>query len=182
MIDGLQNHLQKIYDLTWERLRYAESKNGALMAVTSLIFFRMMDSSQIHVGYLKSLYFLSLVFFSTTIIICVYSFVPVLNIPKLMNKKHKKMPSNFGDFNNLLSSIRLGSYDPKEYAESLAIKINQPDRVILPIDMDYAEHIVVNSKIVLFKFKCFQGAMVCMLFGMVLGIAVKMAPFLFPTS
>jgi hypothetical protein len=180
MMDGLQIHLQRIYDLTWERLRYAESKNGAVMAVTSLIFFRMLDSSHVYQGYFKSLYFLSLVFFSTTIIVCVYSFVPVLNIPKLMGKKHKKMPSNFGDFNNLLSSIRLGSYDPKEYAESLATKINLLDKEILPIDMDYAEHIIVNSKIVLFKFKCFQIAMVCMLFGMILGMAVKIAPLLFP--
>lgn len=179
MIDELQSHLQKIYDLTWERLRYAESKNGALLAVTSLIFFRMMDSSNIHLAHLKGLYFLSLLFFSITIIVCVYSFVPVLNIPKLMNKEHKKMPSNFGDFNNLLSSIRLGSYDPKEYAESLSMKINQQNRVLLPIDMDYAEHIVVNSKIILFKFKCFQAAMICMLLGMVIGITVKMIPILF---
>lgn len=172
-MDQLQSYLQKIYDVTTERKRYAESKNGALLAVTSLIFFRLMDSKLVVAPILKPLYFISLVSFAIAIIICVSSFVPRLNIPKMMRKERTKLPEQYGDFNNLLSSIRMAYYLPNEYVKELLVKIGKPDNVITLIDVDYSEHIIVNSKIVLFKFKCFHNAMIFMLLGMVGSIIVK---------
>jgi len=174
-MNNLQNQLQEIYRLTAERLRYAEGKNGALLAVTSLVFFRMMDAKLIILPSLKVIYLMSLLSFSVAIIITVYSFVPILNIPRVMNKEKKKLPKHYNGFNNLLSSIRISHYGHKDYVENLLAKVEEDNIQIKGIDLDYSEHIIVNSKVVLFKFKCFHRAMIFMLIGTVCAIIVKLA-------
>jgi hypothetical protein len=174
-MNNLQLHLQEIYRLTSERLIYAEGKNGALLAVTSLVFFRMMDTNLIVLPSLKLVYFTSLLFFAFSIVITVYSFIPILNIPRMMKKKKPTLPEDYNSFNNLLSSLRIAHYGYKDYTNNLLAKLEDPEIRVAEVDLDYSEHIIVNSKVVLFKFKCFHSAMVCMLIGTITAIIVKLA-------
>ena len=116
---------------------------------------------------------MGLIFFVIAILICISAFVARLNVPKMIRKGYTRLPSKYNDFDNLLSSIRAAYYKPKDYAEKLAIKLGMPDHQLTPIELDYVEHIIVNSKIVIYKFMCFRYATVCMLVGMICTVLVK---------
>lgn len=167
--------LQKIYEISAERLRYAESKNGAMLAVNSLIFFKVLESS---LGFPQSrslliLYCLSILFFSTTILICSVSFIAQLNIPKMMKQRKRSFTKKNMEFDNLISSLKMAQYLPNDYVAKLAHKHNQPNHKPSPLEVDYAEHIIVNAKVILFKFNCFRTAMVCMISGLFFVIIIK---------
>ena len=96
--------LHKIYEISADRLCYAESKNGALLAVSALIFFRVIDSTLNLPLTLKIPHYVSILFFSIAILICIVSFMAQLNIPKMMREKKHAKPKTSADFDNLLST------------------------------------------------------------------------------
>ncbi|OUR95517.1 hypothetical protein A9Q84_16930 [Halobacteriovorax marinus] len=177
-MNTIQDSLQKIYDYSSERMRYAEGKNGALLAVTALVFFRMMDSNLVVSPILKPIHFISIFCFALAILICVSSFVARLNIPKMMKKGKQELPEKYVSFNNLLSSIRLAHYKPEEYTKQLAHKLGRDEKEVTQLDIDYAEHIIVNSMIIITKYRCFHYATLCMMVGMCSAITVKIWSFI----
>jgi hypothetical protein len=83
-----------------------------------------------------------------------------------MNKiKGSKMPKKYGDFDNLLSSIRMVHYHPNDYANALVKKMNLKGYELKPYDIDLSEHIITNATVILYKFKCFKWATLTMLIG-----------------
>jgi hypothetical protein len=165
--------LHRIYDYSTERLRYAEGKNAALLAVNTLIFFRLNDSSLAKLFLHNTLYLIMLLLFSVSILICVISLMARLNIPKMMKKKKVISIDSNEKFDNVLSSLKMSVHTPQTYVTKLAEKLNKPDYEPLPLEVDYAEHIIVNSRIILFKFRCFQCATIATMAGVTCFILIK---------
>ena len=169
----LQENLEKIYDISSERLRYAEGKNGALLAINSIVLFRLLGMDNLATSQFKFIYIVAIQFLCATSALTLISIIGRLNIPKMMKQKKDHLPKKYENFDNLLSSLRLAYYCPEEYARSVMNKLHLKDHELLPIEIDYAEHIISNAKVVLFKLKCFSAASICLLVGAVLIIMIK---------
>ena len=101
------------------------------------------------------------------------SFIAQLNIPKMMKMKGMMGSKKHSDFDNLLSSLRMAEYLPKDYAKKLAEKNNLAGYEPSPLEIDYAEHVIVNAKVILYKFNCFRYATISMMLGMLCIIVIK---------
>ncbi|MFT6633909.1 MAG: hypothetical protein ACJAS4_003882 [Bacteriovoracaceae bacterium] len=172
------DHLHKIYEYSTERIRYAEGKNGALLAISGLVLFRLLSLEELLTTKTIGFYFSGLALFTLGIIVSLLAIVARWNIPRLMRNQHKlSPPPHLAKFDNILSSIRVCYFTPEEFARLLATKLGLTNHQISPIEIDFAEHIIANSKVIIFKYKCFRFGMVCMIIGVLCTITVKLINF-----
>ncbi|MCO4755800.1 MAG: hypothetical protein KC478_15065, partial [Bacteriovoracaceae bacterium] len=123
----------------------------------------------------KAVYIVAILLLCATSALTLISIIGRLNIPKMMKQEKDHLPKKYENFDNLLSSLRLAYYCPVDYANSVMNKLNLKDHELLPIEIDFAEHIISNAKVVLFKLKCFRAATICMLIGAFLIVLLKFA-------
>jgi len=146
-IDLLDKTLSKIND--W--LKFAEAKNGVIVAVICTVMFgvnRVVVSLEELPGYLL-IYLLSFFILSSlSLVISLCSFIPRLKKPfwlKAEEKSSRDNPFYFGD---------ACKYDGYSYLKLLGITDNNQNRIVEKL----ADQIVINSRIASLKYGLFTSA------------------------
>lgn len=149
MVDNLKD----IFDNINNWLKFAEAKNGAIIALNSALIFGILklNSSITNQNILLN-YYISIGIFLlfVSIIMALLSFIPRLNYPYIIFDKPTEN-------DNLLYFGDILKYTPLTYYEKLQIKTcgesNKKD-----FEMYYINQIIINSKITFIKFKQFEIA------------------------
>ena len=168
MTDLTTQHLLKdILGFVDGHVKYAETKNAALLAFAAGTLFAFAQVDSEHARLMQTFpdwfrwYIWALLFcFCLAIICALISFLPKTSISRNRNK-HSGRPSD-----NLLFYGEILSYDSDEYVRMFyaASGINQ-FRQVTRLDLMYAEEIIVNARIASRKFFWFKVAVHLILIG-----------------
>jgi len=131
-------------------LKFAEAKNGALIALNSAMIFglvrAMMNNKNLYIeSYVNCMIFLLVV----SIVMAILSFIPKLKYPYIKFD----IPSKN---DNLLYFGDVSKYSEEEYSKKLMKIIEKSENDKL--DKFYIQQIVINSKITYIKYKQFEIA------------------------
>jgi TM2 domain-containing membrane protein YozV len=133
-------------------LKFAEAKNGAIIALNSAFIFgllRLLQSSNTEnlykEMYIKMIIFLLLV----SLIMALLSFIPKLKYPYIKFDKISKK-------DNLLYFIDIAKYTDNEYYEKITTITEKSSNEKL--DKYYIQQIIINSQITYIKYKQFEIA------------------------
>lgn len=168
---NMEDKLKDIFDNTNNWLKYAEAKNGILLALNGTCFFGVLSFFKDAPDYLQGLFIYStLPTLLVATIILIISFLPILN--KFFPKSHdlsKESINNmnliyWGDIRKLTPSIYLKNAYKLYYNQDK----NEFDR----IELDYAQQILINSEIANRKFIFFKLAGYIDLISIVLTITL----------
>jgi hypothetical protein len=153
--------LHHILALVNEWLKFAEAKNAALLIAASAVVLGVPSVAAqlqlcsswtaIYVTWLIALAALSA-------LVAAFSLLPRTRIPWLLPSTPPQLPGNvlfYGEIHKL---------DPDTYLNSLRSKLGLLGDPI-PIERDYAEQIIVNSRITMEKYTLFSIALWTLLFG-----------------
>lgn len=140
--------LDKILSKTNDWLKFAEAKNGAIVAIVCAVMFGVfrlvLNLNEINV-YLQY-YLISFFSFSAlSLVISLYSFIPRLKKPFWLNAEEKS------SFDNPFYFADACKYDSYSYLELLGITRSGDYKLAENI----ADQIVVNSKVATLKFGLF---------------------------
>ncbi len=152
----MEDRLKYILSLVNDWLKFAESKNAALLAADTALGLGLykilrsdMPGSQsaiLYVGFVISLLFVGA-------FICLVSFIPRTTIPWLATTHRPK------EDDNLLFYGDIAKYDPKRYIASLYKQSGNDVSEIKAYEEDLAEQIIINSRIALQKYGLFKTAL-----------------------
>lgn len=149
----MEERLRIIFENVNSWLRFAEAKNGALFAANLALVcgnLRIVcDISKSH-QYLFSYLWVVTGVLLISAVICLTSFVPQLKMPWFF-----KNPTS--DLDNLLFFGHLAKYQPYVLLEKLE-KTFEIQSKKSQIELNYAEQIIVNSKIAVIKYAYFKFA------------------------
>ena len=154
MLDTLKDIFENVNNL----LKFAEAKNGVIIALNSMIIFGVfkldilsLDTSSILNWYL----YIAIFMLVTSLIIALLSFVPKLKYPYLSFEKPLET-------DNLLYFGDIAKYTPTQYKKHFEKIIKLDDKEEYQnnhnLTDDYINQIVINSKITFIKFKQFEIA------------------------
>ena len=142
--------ISNIFENVNNWLKFAEAKNGAIIALNSALIFGLFQICQgiktdniILIVYVYS----ALISLFISIVIAILSFVPKLSHQYTSFGKPK-------DSDNLLYFSNIAKYSEKEYADKLSSLTNE----ITDFDKQYISQIATNSKITYVKYKQFELA------------------------
>ena len=141
--------LDKIVD--W--LKFAEAKNGAVLAINSAILFgvtRLAMATDITSNYLLIYIALAIVLLASSILVALLSFVPRLEPPLWVSFPQK--PEKF----NILFFGHICSCTPKSYLEYFYKMNEAPINQYCDSHNQLSNQIVTNSKIAYIKYKQFN--------------------------
>jgi len=153
----MEERLRYILSTVNEWLKFAESKNAALLTADGVAVFGILtalgNANLPHSWMLRYVYFcVSLLAIAT--IVCLLSFIPQLQVPRLVTRRSPKGEDNlmfYGDIAN---------YNSFGYLKALYARERDKQGTIAdPIEEDYAQQIVVNSRIALRKYGYFNVAL-----------------------
>lgn len=163
------NLSDKLFDIlshSIDWVKYAESKNAALIVFNTLILIRLLFQLDTYQSTEKLLLMLSILLFFTSTIICCISFIPVINYKSLNTTKTIHNPKE-KIYDLLLKQDDL-IYTPKQWL-TLYCKQHEIDTAhIKKIDLIYAEQILIQKKIRFRKYKLFNISLYCLLFSLFL--------------
>lgn len=161
MKNELSEKLYKILIIVYDMLKFAEAKNGILLAFCGT-FVSMLStfliSNQINISLIKNLLFSSLFFSIVSCFVNLLSFFPklTLKIPRksCSSENHEELNFYFiGDIKKFES--------PDNLLEALYKKYYPNETgVPAPENIDIARQLIVISSIVTSKFKYFQYALI----------------------
>lgn len=151
----MEDRLRYILSSVNDWLRFAESKNAALLVANSAVIFGVLrvlkGSTPLRDGLMLYLYFsLSLLVLSGAL--CFLSFIPQLEIPWLASQRQTT------DDDNLVFYAEIADYSPQDLLKALYRKSNLELDDPAPLEEDYAAQIVVNSRIAVRKYRFFSAA------------------------
>jgi hypothetical protein len=151
----MEERLHHILSLVNEWLKFAEGKNAALFAGDLGLMFGITNfirsNDDLHcVIKLYLLAALAFIFFGTAC--CLLSFVPRTKIPFLKQKRNPRRKHNFLFYGDI------SQYDADKYIEALYRICDKDIKEITSIERNYAEQIVVNSRIAMTKYGWFNIA------------------------
>lgn len=153
-MENLKYIFQQIND--W--LRFAEAKNLALLVFNSGVLIGVMSISDkiiTSVNWLAQ--FFSLVLFVANLISVLIVFYSIYAKTKNLYKLDKSYDSN----DNLFFFGDIARYRPDEYIKGLITKHNlKIDDLEMLKAKDLAHQIAINANITLFKFNCFNKALI----------------------
>lgn len=142
--------ISNIFENVNNWLKFAEAKNGTIIALNSALIFGLFQICQdtkteniILIVYVYS----ALISLFISIIIAILSFVPKLSYQYTSFGKPK-------DSDNLLYFGDIAKYSEKEYIDKLSSITNE----ITDFDKQYINQIATNSKITYVKYKQFELA------------------------
>jgi hypothetical protein len=152
----MEDRLHRILALVNEWLKFAEAKNAALLAANSAIIFgslKVLETSPPLPRWLLIYIYLAIVAVALAASLSLLSFLPKTRLPWLGSTK-RPTPED-----NLLFYGDIACYDPRSFLEALyrqaGTNFSQPDS----LEEDYAEQIIINSRIALSKFRFFSLAL-----------------------
>lgn len=154
------NDLKDIFDNTNNWLKFAEAKNGAIIALNSALLFGILkfNSTLANENFLRDYYIFMIVFvLLISTIMALLSFIPRLKYPYT----HFEKPNNN---DNLLYFGDISKYTPNQYYEKIHT-INNGASDKKDFEMYYINQIINNSKITFIKFKQFEIAVWFTLFA-----------------
>lgn len=157
-LELLDNTLKKVID--W--LRFAEAKNGALVAVGSATIFgviRMLLSQEGLNGYITAYAMFYLIFVTSAVVIALISFVPRLEPPfwvSIPEKSENDNPLFFG---------HAGKYSKKSYLEIFNKYLGGQNVDQMSLELAICDQIVTNSRIAIIKYGTFDRAIYLFLAG-----------------
>jgi hypothetical protein len=158
--DALDRRLKVVND--W--LQFAEKKNATLLVLNAGAIWgvsRLLRSKESQ-GFLgHSLLWLGLISIGVSAIICIFSLLPSLKIWGLENTPDITENDNslfFGD---------IAKYSPEQYLELLRSCYKLEDMQFLKSHKDYAEQLIVNSRIAKRKYRIFSFSSQLTVYGFV---------------
>jgi len=154
-----EKKLQYILDLVIQWLKFAEAKNGTLVALVgaSLIgITRILSVSNFNV--LIEIYlYIYLLFGSMSLLISLISFIPKIKIPAFIKKKDTKETKNlyfYGHLKNYnIQSLLTNLFPNKD-------KFNRNHH-------NLAQQVIINSKITYNKYELFKVALILLIMGLI---------------
>jgi hypothetical protein len=145
----MEEKLRYILTMVNEWLKFAEAKNGALLvADTAILFgvFTVLNRSAAQ----RVFIYLAVVLVIVSAISSLVSFIPQLKVLSFTSKKRT------GKKANLLFYGDIAEHDPQSYIEALHAESGTESKVIEPMEVDYAQQIITNSRIAVRKYRCFN--------------------------
>ncbi len=142
--------ISNIFENVNNWLKFAEAKNGAIIALNSALIFGLFQVCQdIKIGNIILIMYVYSAHISLfiSIIIAILSFVPKLSYQYTSFSKPK-------DSDNLLYFGDIAKYSEKEYTDKLSSMADE----ITDFDKQYISQITTNSKITYVKYKQFELA------------------------
>lgn len=146
-------YLIEIHKIVIEWLKFAETKNAALLTGNLVVIFGVSKIEVFSSAPVCSwvwYYYLSIVVFcGLSALCCMLSIIPQIKMPWFRSKDK----SNAID--NLVFFGTIADYSPESYAEKLQETLGTKFN---PIEMSFAGQIVINAKIARRKYKSFKVA------------------------
>jgi hypothetical protein len=155
----MDQKLTYIFGLINEWLRYAETKNGALVALSGAALAGVANalSAAPSIPTLPKVFGIcSVLCLAISCLIALLSFVPRINRWKL--SAARKGVSDI-DRDNLIFFADLSKYTPEEFLDSMALRYFQNDKYATARQkshLDLANQIIINSRITSAKFALFK--------------------------
>jgi len=156
-MNKLIDELEKAYNHTNQWLKFAESKNGALIALDSamligvLTLYTKFSSFKV----LSYYFFWMISFLIISMVISSLSFIPVLS----KKDQDEDLSEKIDQKKNILFFSEIQNLTTDEYLNHLIKKTKIKDFEITEYAKDYAEQIINNSKITVKKYKSFKWAL-----------------------
>ena len=151
----VEDRLQYILSSVYEMLEFAETKNAALLAANAGLIFGALTlvnnkatSHDLVVLYLH----LASLLLGLAGVCCLVSFIPCLKAPGLVS--HGKTSED----DNLVFFADIADYDPRSFLQELCRRSGIEVAGTNQLEEDYAEQIVINSRIAVRKYRCFNAA------------------------
>lgn len=144
--------LKDIFENVNNWLKFAEAKNGAIIAVNSALIFgisRIFLVNDIQNIFVKLYLFIFIFLLLVSTVIALLSFVPKLDYPYLFFSKKSKN-------DNLLYFGDIAKYAEAEYNKKIKKIVSKSENIEL--EKFYINQIVINSKITYIKYKQFEIA------------------------
>lgn len=153
--------LASMLDLVNQWLRFAEAKNGVMVASTGAAVWAISQLiSERNLLLLLKFYLIGLMLFSiAAFVVSLCSFMPRLNL------KLKNSIDNSACQTNLLYFGDLAILSEEELIERFRAAVQIPSDAIVPIHFMYANQIIANSGIALVKFRMFILSVKLLLIG-----------------
>ena len=156
-MNKLINELEKVYSHTNQWWKFAESKNGALIALDSALIIGILSLFKSFIS-IKILYYYFcwvISFLIISLVISSLSFIPILS----KNNQDKVSFEEIDKKKNILFFSEIKNLTPDEYLDLLIKKIQVKNSKITKYAKDYAEQIINNSKIADNKYRLFKWAL-----------------------
>lgn len=163
----VETKLLRIFDLINDWLRFAEAKNGALMAFCSACIFGLLKFPNDWITVTPSLragLLVAIVFLSLAIFVCMWSFFPQTTRLEIMLwpvDDECKETDSFLFFGDICKYSEEDFFDRLCERYTTPADYSQPQRQFI---YDLANQVIVNSKITMRKFRLFQRALGFVLF------------------
>jgi hypothetical protein len=160
----MDQQLQQILSSVNQWLTFAEAKNLGLVALNGAAVF---SATGILIGQQRPPQWVCLylgtfiVFAAIGLAFSLFSLLPTTNLGITARGKKPCSPTN------LLFYGHLATYAPEELVEELRMRMGLCNQQILPIHLEYAQQIIVNSRIALHKYRCFKISALMVLAGVV---------------
>jgi hypothetical protein len=145
----MEEKLRYILTTVSEWLKFAEAKNGALLvADTAILFgvFTVLNRSTVQ----RVFIYLAVILVIVSAISSLVSFIPQLKVFSFTSKKRA------GKKASLVFYGHIAEYEPQSYIEALHAESGTEPAVIAPMEVDYAQQIITNSRIAVRKYRCFN--------------------------
>jgi hypothetical protein len=162
-ISGLEDRLDKLLAFVDGHVKFAETKNAALLAAGAGIAIAVVQlqlGDHAADGWLAVYLVGVLCSAIASVAIALVSFLPLMQIPWLKRRSKKASTGNlmfFGDAQ---------TYDQAAYIAALATAIGVPELRPTEFELMYAEQIIINSKIASRKFTYFKIGLWILLIGL----------------
>lgn len=166
MSANADEQLQAIFNNVNDWLKFAETKNAALVAADVAILIGVASLFEEASSWLLIYLILLASFVGLSLVIGLISFLPATKIPWL------RKPATIREKRNVLYYGDIADQDVESYLELLKSVLKEGVEPT-PIGKAYIEQIIINSKIAVKKYGYFTTSLFCLLTGIVtLPIAV----------
>ena len=145
----MEERLRYILTTVNEWLKFAEAKNGALLAADIALLFGVFKLLNELTGREVFIYF-AIVLVILSAISNLVSFIPQLKLSSFTPRKRTEKEAS------LIFYGHIAKYEPQSYVKALYAESGAEPAAIAQIEVDYAQQIIINSRIAVRKYLCFN--------------------------
>lgn len=152
----MEERLRYILSNVNEWLKFAEAKNGALLAVNGAVVLgalRLADGRDFFCRWVEYYFYFAIVMGGLSGIVCLLSFLPQTQIPSL------RVNSSPNEKGSLVFYGDLAGCDPSCYVRALHTQGGTELEAVDAFERDLAEQAIVNSRIAIWKYQLFSVAL-----------------------
>ncbi len=168
----MTNKLKDLFDLINSWLKFAEAKNGVLVAFSGSTIWGIVRIlfSEYEISFVGSLYLSQLLLFLVLgFLYGLIAFLPITNYIILMPTGETSKDDN------LLLYSHIAKYRKKEFIDAFCIATNKEVNEIDKVDEMYVEQIIINSRITTSKYQYFTNGIRFVILGIftpIIGYAI----------